>query len=135
MIDFLQAYIHWVVLAAAATGGLGWTLLRDSAQSIDHAESILWIKQDKGVFVDLRSAADFGRGRIPHSRNIPVAELKKRAAEIDRYREKPVVLVCANGAESRRNVRLLTEVGFSKVRAMRGGMGAWREAQMPVLKK
>ena len=135
MIDFLQAHIHWLLLAAAAAGGLIWTLLRDSAQSIDHAESILWIKQDKGVFVDLRSAADFGRGRIAHSRNIPFAELKERAAEIDRYREKPVVLVCANGTESRRSVRLLTEIGFGKVRAMRGGMGAWLEAQMPVFKK
>lgn len=135
MVEFALANMFWVVLAAAAAAGIVWTVLRDNAQSVEHSEAVLWVKNGKGVFVDIRSAADFAGGRIAQSRNIPAAELKNRAAEIDRYREKPVVLVCQNGMLSRRRARELADSGFTQVRAMRGGMSAWLDAQLPVFSK
>ena len=135
MVEFALANIIWVVLAAAAAAGLGWTMIRAGAQSIEHAEAVLWVKSGKGIFVDIRGAADFSRGRIAQSRNIPAEDLKNRAAEIDRYREKPVVLICQNGMQSRRRAQELASAGFKNVRAMRGGMAAWLDAQLPVFSK
>lgn len=135
MADFLLANIGWVLLAAGASAGLAWTMARDVAQSVEYSDAVLWVKNGKGIFVDIRSAADFGRGRIAQARNIPAEELKNRASEIDRWRDKPVVLVCQNGMQSRRRTRELAEAGFSQVRAMRGGMAAWTDAQLPVFSK
>ena len=135
MSEFMLANIPWVALAVFSATGLIWTLIRDGAKLIDHADAVLLIKRDKGIFVDMRTAADFAGGRIAQARNIPAAELKNRAAEIDRYREKPVILVCQNGIQSRRQTRDLSDLGFLHVRAMRGGMSAWMEAQLPVFKK
>ena len=135
MTEFLLANILWASLAAIAAVGLVWTIIRDGAKLIDHDAAILLIKSDGGVFVDLRTAAAFTAGRIAHARHIPAAELKKRAAEIERYREKPVVLVCDNGMQSRRSLRELVALGFAQARALRGGMVAWTDAQLPVLRK
>ncbi|MBE8158230.1 MAG: rhodanese-like domain-containing protein, partial [Betaproteobacteria bacterium] len=128
MVEFALANIGWVALAVAASAGLAWTVVRDGAQSIEHSEAVLWVKSGKGIFVDIRAASDFSRGRIAQSRNIPAEELQNRAAEIDRYREKPVVLVCQNGMQSRRRAQELAAAGFREVRAMRGGMSAWLDA-------
>ncbi|MBE8159034.1 MAG: rhodanese-like domain-containing protein, partial [Betaproteobacteria bacterium] len=46
-----------------------------------------------------------------------------------------VVLVCQNGMQSRRRAQELAAAGFREVRAMRGGMSAWLDAQLPVFSK
>lgn len=135
MTEFLLANLGWTLLAAAAAGGAAFTTVRSGAKLVDHSDAVLLIKRDKGVFVDLRAAADFARGRIAQARHIPGDEIQKRAAEIDRYREKPVVLVCENGMQSRRRARELAALGFKQARVLRGGMAAWTDAQLPVLKK
>ena len=135
MAEFLLANWFWAGAAMLSAAGLALTLARDGAKLVDAADAVLLVKRDNGVFVDLRGAADFARGRIAQARHIPAEEVKNRAAEIDRFREKPVVLVCQNGMQSKRRTRELTELGFKQVRAMRGGMAAWTDSQLPVLKK
>lgn len=135
IVAFLLANVFWAGLAAAAAGGLAFTIARDGAKLVEHSDAVLMVKRDKGVFVDLRGAADFARGRIAQARHIPAADIKTRASEIERFREKPVVLVCENGSQSKRRARELADLGFKQVRAMRGGMAAWTDAQLPVFKK
>ena len=130
-----MANLGWALLAALAAGGVIATTLRDGAKLVDHSDAVVLVKGGKGVFVDLRGAADFARGRIAQSRHIPGDEIQKRAAELDKYREKPIVLICENGLQSRRRARELAALDFKQVRVLRGGMLAWTDAQLPVLKK
>src|SRR5436190_1284739 len=44
------------------------------------------------AFIDLRSTAEYGAGRLPDARSIPVAELVKRWKEIPNSRR--VILYC-----------------------------------------
>ena len=135
MVEFLLAHWFWAGLAAFSAAGTAWTVARAGAQVIDQADAVLWVKNGRGVYVDIRSPAEFANGRIADARNIPAAELARRAAEIDRYREKPVVVVCDNGMQSRKRARELADLGFTQARALRGGMAAWLDAQLPVFKK
>lgn len=132
MAEFLLANAFWTGVAAVSAGGLLFTLMRDGAQTMEHGEAVLWVKREKGVFVDMRSTADFARGHIAQSRNIPADEFQNRASDLDRWKDKPVVLVCDRGMHSRRHLRTLSGLGFKHVRAMKGGMAAWSDAQMPL---
>ena len=65
------------------------------------------------VFVDVRSPAEFAAGNRPGSVNIPLEEIGRRAAQLDK--NKPVVLSCASGARSGVAAGILKGMGFRSV--------------------
>jgi rhodanese-related sulfurtransferase len=52
-------------------------------------------------------------------------ELPARLAEIEAWRDRPVVVHCHHGVRSLRVAHWLRERGFSGARSMRGGIDAW----------
>ena len=51
------------------------------------------------VIVDVRSKAEFGKGHIASSKNIPLADIEAKAEMIRKW-NKPVVTVCRSGNRS-----------------------------------
>jgi rhodanese-related sulfurtransferase len=76
--------------------------------------------KEGAVFVDVRTPAEYASGCRPGSLNIPLADIPRRAAELDKAR--PVVLCCASGARSAAAAGILKGLGFSKVL----NAGSWR---------
>ncbi|GAA1984981.1 rhodanese-like domain-containing protein [Terrabacter lapilli] len=73
--------------------------------------------------VDIRNAGELEAGMLPGARHIPLAELGRRAGELDRHR--PVVVYCAGGWRSSVGASLLRARGFTDVSDILGGYGAW----------
>ena len=74
--------------------------------------------------VDIRNAGEVeGTGMIPGAVNIPLAQLGRRAHELDPG--KPTVLYCAGGWRSSVGGSLLRHLGFADVSDILGGYGAW----------
>lgn len=67
-------------------------------------------------------------GHIDGARQIPLPELNRRLAEIEAWRDKPVVAVCRVGGRSRRAADALAAAGFRQVFNLEGGMAAYRRA-------
>jgi glyoxylase-like metal-dependent hydrolase (beta-lactamase superfamily II)/rhodanese-related sulfurtransferase len=82
--------------------------------------------------VDVRERDEYDgpMGRIPGSRWIPLGELSKRAAELDK--ERPIVAVCRSGARSAHAVAMLSRSGFPEVANLAGGMLRWHAEGLPV---
>jgi len=76
--------------------------------------------------VDVREPAEFDGplGHIRAAKLIPLGELARRTAEIDRTR--PVVAVCRAGGRSAQAVVILQKAGFSEIANLAGGMLRWR---------
>jgi glyoxylase-like metal-dependent hydrolase (beta-lactamase superfamily II)/rhodanese-related sulfurtransferase len=76
--------------------------------------------------VDVREQGEFdgALGHIRDARLIPLGELSRRAAELDRGR--PIVTVCRSGARSAQAAVLLQKAGFNQVANLAGGMLRWR---------
>lgn len=78
--------------------------------------------------VDVRSPAQFERGAIPESENVPFGELPGRIeafADADR-----VVTVCPHGKASLRAMRLIESheaIEETEVRSLAGGLDAWSQ--------
>ena len=70
---------------------------RKGGPSVSPAQLTQLVNQHEGIVVDLRDAADYRQGHIVDSLNLPLAKLPERIAELERYRDKPVVLVCKFG--------------------------------------
>ncbi len=107
---------------------------RRSGATLSPQQAISLVNSEDGLFLDLRDSADYGRGHIVDALNIPAAKIDARIAELQGYREKPVVLVCKMGQHSGAVGKKLGEQGFSRVYRMTGGMMEWGNMQLPLVK-
>ncbi|HEX9053091.1 MAG TPA: rhodanese-like domain-containing protein [Anaeromyxobacter sp.] len=65
------------------------------------------------TIVDVRSEAEFGRGRYRGAINVPLPALSAKLNRIPR--DKPVVVYCASGSRSATAVRILRKAGYADV--------------------
>jgi rhodanese-related sulfurtransferase len=85
------------------------------------------------LLVDVREDREWAAGRAPRAVHVPLAELEGRLEELDRRRgERPVAFVCRTGRRSAQAARLAVEAGLDDVLDVRGGMGAWARAGLPL---
>jgi len=126
----------WYFFAAVAT--LLFMLLgherRKGGVSITPAQLTAILNREDGVVLDLRDAADFRQGHIVDSVNLPFSKLGERIAEIERYRDKPVIVVCKMGQSAGAATRTLKEKGFEKVYRLGGGIMEWQASQLPLVR-
>jgi rhodanese-related sulfurtransferase len=107
---------------------------RKSGQSLTPQQAINMVNAGDGIFLDLRDSNDFNKGHIANAINIPATKLDARLAELEKYRDKPLVLVCKMGQHSGAAGKKLGEQGFSQVYRMTGGMMEWGHLQLPLVK-
>ena len=135
--EFISKNIFLVMIAAVSGGMLLWPLLRKGAGGpwVNTLQATQLMNREDAVVVDLRPAADFAKGHILGARSIPLADLEKRAGELDKYKAKPVIVHCDDGNRAGGGVALLRRNGFANVVNLAGGYAAWQQAGLPVEKK
>jgi rhodanese-related sulfurtransferase len=128
---------EWILVLAllVVVGMLVWHETRKAGPSVTPQQAINLINSEQGVFVDLRDNADYRQGHIIDTLHIPSAKLGERMAELAKYKDKPVVLVCKMGQQSGAASKQLKAAGFTRVYRMTGGMMEWSNLQLPVTNK
>ena len=121
-------------LAIISGGALLWPVLRQGGSKVSILQATQMINQGKTLIIDVREPAEFAAGHIRDSRNIPLGELPKRVGELDKFKSKPVIVVCASGARSSRAASQLKNAGFNDVFSLTGGLAAWQAQGLPTAK-
>lgn len=67
-------------------------------------------------------------------KNIPVDRLATDLPLQVKNKALPLLFVCASGIRSGKAATAAIKLGYEKVYTLRGGMGAWRSANLPVEK-
>jgi rhodanese-related sulfurtransferase len=106
---------------------------RKSGPSLSPQQAINLVNSEDGVFLDLRDAADFKKGHIVGAMNIPATKLAARMAELEKFKDKPIVLVCKMGQQSGAAGKQLKAENYTKVNKMTGGMMEWTNLQLPTV--
>ena len=75
---------------------------------------------------------DFAQGHPPGARWAPRGWLEWRVEELAPERGRTVVTICRDGRESLLAAAVLGDLGYSDVRALIGGVEAWRDAGLPI---
>ncbi|MCF7982121.1 MAG: rhodanese-like domain-containing protein, partial [Pseudomonadales bacterium] len=60
--------------------------------------------------------------------------LSTRLAELEKYKDRPIILVCKMGQHSGAAAKVLAKAGFEQVIRMSGGMAEWGSSNLPVVK-
>jgi rhodanese-related sulfurtransferase len=86
------------------------------------------------LVIDVRDSAAFDSGHIVDARNMPLKELAASAEGLKRNKDKPVITCCDTGMNGGTAARELGKLGFTKVFNLRGGLGAWRQDNLPLVR-
>lgn len=129
---------NWALVAIAAVSGgmLLWPLLRKGTGGpwVTTLQATQMMNRDDALVIDVRPAAEYANGHILGARNIPVADLARRAADFDKHKARPVIVYCNAGNTSGGSVALLRKSGFAKAVNLTGGYAGWQQAGLPVEK-
>ena len=69
-----------------------------------------------------------------NSRHLAIGELEARSSELEKYKAKPVIVICESGSRSDKAAATLRKQGFGQVFSLSGGIGAWKQAGLPLEK-
>lgn len=133
---FLEFLAQQWILAAALVAVAVMLFMhetRKSGPSLSPQQAINMVNAEQGVFLDLRDAADFKQGHIVGALHIPAAKLPERMAELEKYKDKPIVLVCKMGQQAGAAGKQLKGGEYGKVYKMTGGMMEWSNLQLPTV--
>ena len=139
MLEFLLK--NWMLVLTALVSGffLVWPQLKGKggAGSIGTNEAVRLINREKAVLIDVSEPDEFAKGHPNGARNVPISKLEGKlegAKELPSNKALPLVVVCPTGSRASRAAGLLRKAGYEKAQSLAGGLGAWREANLPVEK-
>ena len=89
---------------------------------------------EDAVVVDISPSADFEKGHIAGSRNVQASQFGPEHKLVAGARQKPVIVVCRSGMTAQGAAKNLKKAGFEQVYVLDGGIAAWRQAELPLVK-
>jgi len=104
------------------------------ALNLGTTEAINLINRNHALVLDVRNDAEFAGGHIVDAKHIPLDKLAERLTELNKYKDKPILVNCQRGARSAKACDILRKAGFTQVNNLQGGLDAWLAAKLPVLK-
>lgn len=81
------------------------------------------LKDDDVQLIDVRPEGKYNKFHIYGFKNIPVADIKKQVASLDK--EKLTITICQTGAHGNRACKKLKRRGFTNLANVRAGLSAW----------
>ncbi len=105
-----------------------------ASKAIGTQQVTTMMNRDKAVIVDIRPKADFSKGHLLGSINIPVANIKDSLKELEKYQQRPIILVDASGLHSSGAAQQMRKLGIQEISRMHGGILSWTNDNLPLSK-
>jgi rhodanese-related sulfurtransferase len=103
-------------------------------KEVGPAGALQLINHKSALILDVRQPGEFEEGHILNAKLIPLGSLKERLGELEKYRDKSIVVVCRSGNRSGTACFILGRQGFLQAYNLAGGMLSWQKNNLPVEK-
>lgn len=139
MSQFFEFVGNHPLLIAAFAATLGILIYTETVRLTSGVKSLTpfaatqLMNEGNTVFLDVRDDAEFKKGHVLDARNIPVGSIEKRIQELNKVKEKEIVVYCDSGMRSQKAISALRKNGFEKLHQLGGGLVAWEKASLPVV--
>jgi rhodanese-related sulfurtransferase len=102
--------------------------------ALSPAQLTALVNRDDALVVDISATGDFEKGHIAGSRNVQASALAPDHKLLASAKERAVVLVCRSGQTASAAAARLHKAGFARVHVLDGGIAAWQQAGLPLVK-
>ena len=106
---------------------------RNAGRNLSSRELTAMVNRDEAFILDIRPKKEFSTGHIVGSVNISNDQLKDKMAELEKHKDKTIIVVCASGLNAGAACAELKKAGFTAAR-LSGGITGWRSENLPVVK-
>lgn len=107
---------------------------RRGGRSVTAQQLVDLVNKENALVIDVRDKKDFDAGHIVDALNIPHTSLDSRVSELNKHRDRPIVVACKMGQHSGTAGTILRKHGFENVSRLTGGVTEWRNQSLPVVK-
>lgn len=132
--QFISSNLFPLSMALISGAMLFWSFFGSrirGIQDVDCQAALQLMNHKDAVVIDVRELSEFKSGHILNAKHIPLGKLNERLGELEKYRDRPMVVVCRSGNRSSSACALLTKQGFTQAHNMSGGMMAWQNKKFP----
>lgn len=138
ILEFVQRHPLLVGGLFAILALIIWTEYQRFSQSFSNItppQLVNEINRGEPVIVDVRESKEVTGGIIEGAKHIPMTDLSKRITELDKFKERRVIVYCRSGNRSASACRTLEKQGFTDLAHLQGGILAWESASLPLKKR
>jgi rhodanese-related sulfurtransferase len=135
-VDFIRNNLLLFVVAFASGAMLLWPLVRRSSGGpwVSAAQATQLINREDALVLDVRDAGEYAGGHILGAKSLPLARVESGAGEVAKKKDATLIVYCDSGDRAGKAAGALKKLGYSKVVNLSGGLGAWKQAGLPVEK-
>jgi len=112
----------WTLVLIA--GGVIATLFGVRQVGLVRPKTARLLLRQRALVVDVRTDAEYRRGHLPGSINLPLGELREAIAKRAPKKDRVLLVYCASGSRSGAGRRVLREMGYHQV----FNLGGYRRA-------
>jgi rhodanese-related sulfurtransferase len=140
LLEFIKKDHNGLLLATAVISGamLLWPFVRRSTGGpwVTIAQATHLINREDAMMLDVRDSGEYDAGHILGARNVPLARLDQSdpGSELAKRKDKPLIVYDEGGERAAKAAAALRKQGFGRVVNLTGGIGAWKQAGLPVEK-
>ena len=144
----MEAFIHFLQKnplnmmlfgGAVATGVmLIWPMIMRpfrAKREVSPIEAVQLINRQDALVIDVRDTSEFEAGHITNAKHVPEKQLAERLHELEKFKNRSLILTCRTGTRGDVAVQVLRRHGFAGAVNLGGGIGAWEQAGMPLEKR
>lgn len=140
-LDELLAFAGRHLYLSLALGGLTVAIVYTEIarlfrgyKALRPAELTGLINRENALVVDVSASNDFEKGHIAGSKSVQMSQFDPENKQLANAKALPVVMVCRNGQTSADAAQRLKKAGFEQVYWLDGGIQAWQQAELPLVK-
>jgi len=110
------------------------SLKKNALSAITSQQLVNFVNREEALVIDIRAHQDFAKGHITASQNITPSNLAKQTNELEKWKNKPIIVVCNTGVQANASCNQLKTLGFAQIYKLQGGIQSWKADNMPVIK-
>ena len=112
-----------------------YSQMNKGGKKIEPNELTRLVNKENAILIDLRKKEDYENGHIMTALNYPHQEFDNQMHELDKFKERPIILVCDMGRNSANIGEKLKKAEFKETFRVNGGMMTWTQENLPVIQK